>query len=84
MDTLISQVAFERNVFVLSVYETTIWPYKTKCMHPPCNTLLNLHEPIHCHPLHLHVHIEFKEKPLDVKDLVQLMKVLHLGQPPHM
>ncbi len=50
-------------------------------MHPPCKNILNLSEPIHSH---LHSHLELKVKPFEVQDLVQLMRVLHLGQPPHM
>ncbi len=48
------------------------------------NTILSLCEPIHYPPLHLHTHFEFEEKLFEVQDLVPLMRVLHLGQPPHM
>ncbi len=50
-------------------------------MHPPYKTILDFCEPIHSH---LHSHLELEEEPFEVQDLVQLMKVLHLGQQPHM
>jgi hypothetical protein len=50
-------------------------------MHPHYKNILNLCEPVHSH---LHSHLELEAKPLEVQDLVQLMKVLRLGQPPHM
>ncbi len=42
------------------------WPCKNQCMHPPCNTILSLHELIHCFPLHIHIHFELREEPLKV------------------
>jgi hypothetical protein len=50
-------------------------------MHPPCKNILNLYDPIHSH---LHSHLELEAEPFEVQDLVQLMRVLHLGQPQHM
>jgi hypothetical protein len=38
-------------------------------MYSPCNTLLNLHKPIHFLPLHLHVHLALEEELLEAHDL---------------
>jgi len=80
MDALIFLLTFEGNVFVPSADRTTIWPHKNECMHPPCKNILNLFEPIHSH---FRSHLELEAEPFEVQDLVQLLKVLHLGQPPH-
>jgi hypothetical protein len=45
---------------------------------------LSFCETIHYPPLHVHAHLELEEEPLEVQDLVQLMRVLHQGQPPQM
>jgi hypothetical protein len=50
-------------------------------MHPPCKNILNFSKPIHSH---FHSHFELEAEPFEVRDLVQLMRVLHLGQAPHM
>jgi hypothetical protein len=69
MDAKIYPVASKGHDFSLNVYEITIWLHKNYCMHSPCNTLLNLHEPIHSFPLHLHVHLALEEEPFEVQDL---------------
>jgi hypothetical protein len=38
-------------------------------MHPPCNTILSFHEPIHYLPLHFHVHLALEEEPIETQDL---------------
>jgi hypothetical protein len=38
-------------------------------MHSPCNTLLNVHEPIHSFPLHFQVHLVLEEEPIEMQDL---------------
>jgi hypothetical protein len=38
-------------------------------MHPPCNTILSLHELIHSLPLHFHVYFALEEEPIEAQDL---------------
>jgi hypothetical protein len=50
-------------------------------MHSPCNTLLNLDEPIHPLPLHLHAHLALEEEePFEVQDLGLGLSLLKIQQ----